>query len=184
MGNTNEREEARLGSSRGRRTSRTVVRATRLGRRPTEAVRGSSTGGWPSLSHPLRIFSSASPAEAKKQLRGATVPKRRTSKQMTMFEEAPTVRGAFPGPADQSNTTITTIDLFAGAGGLSLGFHLADLGYPPVFAVEHEPAAARTFERNFGCDVFAGDIEERTRLSRGRPHHRRSAVPGLQPAGP
>lgn len=55
---------------------------------------------------------------------------------------------------------ITTLDLFAGAGGLSLGFHLADLGYSPVFAVEHEPAAAETFARNFGCDVFAGDIED------------------------
>lgn len=55
---------------------------------------------------------------------------------------------------------IATLDLFAGAGGLSLGFHLADLGYLPVFAVEHEPAAAETFARNFGCDVFAGDIED------------------------
>ena len=56
--------------------------------------------------------------------------------------------------------TITTIDLFAGAGGLSLGFHLADRGLVPVFAVEHEPAAAETFERNFGCEVFTGDIED------------------------
>lgn len=55
---------------------------------------------------------------------------------------------------------IATLDLFAGAGGLSLGFHLADLGYLPVFAVEHDPAAAETFARNFGCDVFAGDIED------------------------
>ena len=55
---------------------------------------------------------------------------------------------------------ITTIDLFAGAGGLSLGLHLADVGFVPVYAVEHEPAAARTFERNFGCEVFAGDIED------------------------
>lgn len=54
---------------------------------------------------------------------------------------------------------ITTIDLFAGAGGLSLGFHLADLGFTPVFAVEHDRAAAATFARNFGCEVFAGDIE-------------------------
>lgn len=59
-----------------------------------------------------------------------------------------------------SGPPITTIDLFAGAGGLSLGFHLADLGFHPVFAVEHEPAAARTFERNFGCEVYAGDIED------------------------
>lgn len=55
--------------------------------------------------------------------------------------------------------TITTVDLFAGAGGLSLGFHLADRGFAPVFAVEHDPAAAATFERNFGCEVFDGDIE-------------------------
>lgn len=54
---------------------------------------------------------------------------------------------------------ITTVDLFAGAGGLSLGFHLADLGYLPVFAVEHDTAAAATFARNFGCAVFDGDIE-------------------------
>ena len=56
-------------------------------------------------------------------------------------------------------TPIRTVDLFAGAGGLSLGFHLADKGFEPVFAVEHEIAAAATFQRNFGCEVFAGDIE-------------------------
>ncbi len=87
------------------------------------------------------------------------MPKQRTKKQMTMFEEVPTIETQSMHPADQSSKTITSIDLFAGAGGLSLGFHLTDLGYLPVFAVEHELAAARTFERNFGCDVFAGDIE-------------------------
>lgn len=61
--------------------------------------------------------------------------------------------------APDAQRTITTIDLFAGAGGLSLGFHEADLGFTPVFAVEHDPAAAATFERNFGCEVFARDIE-------------------------
>lgn len=54
---------------------------------------------------------------------------------------------------------IRTIDLFAGAGGLSLGFHMADKSFSPVFAVEHDVAAANTFRRNFGCDVFADDIE-------------------------
>lgn len=78
---------------------------------------------------------------------------------MTMLKEVPTIDVHATPSANQSSTTITTIDLFAGAGGLSLGFHLADLGYLPVFAVEHELAAARTFERNFGCEVFAGDIE-------------------------
>jgi DNA (cytosine-5)-methyltransferase 1 len=74
---------------------------------------------------------------------------------MTMFETKPVV--ATHGGAVQR--TITTVDLFAGAGGLSLGFHLAECGYTPVFAVEHDHTAAATFERNFGCDVFDGDIE-------------------------
>ncbi len=65
------------------------------------------------------------------------------------------------GPTAEPQTgTITTLDLFAGAGGLSLGFHLADLGFTPVYAVEHDAAAASTFSRNFGCEVFAGDIED------------------------
>ena len=76
-----------------------------------------------------------------------------------MLEEVPTVDAHASHPKDPSNGTITSIDLFAGAGGLSLGFHLADLGYMPVFAVEHESAAAATFARNFGCEVFDGDIE-------------------------
>jgi DNA (cytosine-5)-methyltransferase 1 len=74
---------------------------------------------------------------------------------MTMFESK-------PAAAEHGLTplrVITTVDLFAGAGGLSLGFHLADRGFAPVFAVEHESAAAATFERNFGCEVFDGDIE-------------------------
>lgn len=77
----------------------------------------------------------------------------RGSWQMTMHLHPPATEVDSPGD------TITTIDLFAGAGGLSLGFHLADLDFMPVYAVEHDQAAARTFEQNFGCDVFAGDIE-------------------------
>jgi len=77
------------------------------------------------------------------------------TKQMTMFTERPTLSAE---SKTQSRTTITSIDLFAGAGGLSLGFHLADLGFLPVFAVEHESSAAATFARNFGCEVFDGDI--------------------------
>src|SRR5688500_9097444 len=81
----------------------------------------------------------------------------RNARQMTMFDQSSNSavqddgvgRGGPVGPGSLS----------AGAGGLRLGFHLADLGYTPIFAVEHEPPAAATFERNFGCDVFAGDIE-------------------------
>ena len=56
--------------------------------------------------------------------------------------------------------TITTVDLFAGAGGLSLGFELAGLGYRPEFAVEADPAAARTYKGHFGCPVHDGPIED------------------------
>jgi DNA (cytosine-5)-methyltransferase 1 len=55
---------------------------------------------------------------------------------------------------------IRTLDLFAGAGGLSLGFEQSGLGFEPVFGVEIEPAAARTYKRNFGCPVYDGPIED------------------------
>jgi DNA (cytosine-5)-methyltransferase 1 len=55
---------------------------------------------------------------------------------------------------------IRTLDLFAGAGGLSLGFERAGLGFKPVFAIEIEAGAARTFKRNFGCPVYDGPIED------------------------
>jgi len=59
---------------------------------------------------------------------------------------------------------IRSIDLFAGAGGLTLGFELANaeqdsVRYEPVLAVEHDPAAALTYKANFGVSVFDGDIE-------------------------
>lgn len=57
-------------------------------------------------------------------------------------------------------STITTLDLFAGCGGLSLGFEQAHLGFQPVFAVEIDPAAARTYKGNFDCHVHDGPIEE------------------------
>ncbi len=88
------------------------------------------------------------------------MPSRRTSRQMTIFDEPKAPNHTMKSASGEPTRTITTVDLFAGAGGLSLGFHLADVGYTPVFAVEHEPAAAETFERNFGCEVFAGDIED------------------------
>jgi DNA (cytosine-5)-methyltransferase 1 len=50
------------------------------------------------------------------------------------------------------------LDLFAGAGGMTVGFKAA--GFEPIFAVEIDPAAARTYARNFGAHVHAGPIEE------------------------
>jgi DNA (cytosine-5)-methyltransferase 1 len=57
-------------------------------------------------------------------------------------------------------TMLRTLDLFAGAGGLSLGFEQAAHGFESVSAVEIDLAAARTFKRNFGCPVFDGPIEK------------------------
>jgi DNA (cytosine-5)-methyltransferase 1 len=59
-----------------------------------------------------------------------------------------------------SRETITTLDLFAGCGGLSLGFERIGVGYLPVFAVEVDPAAARTFKGHFGSEVYDGPIED------------------------
>lgn len=60
--------------------------------------------------------------------------------------------------------SIQSIDLFAGAGGLTLGFELANavqdaVHYEPVLAVEHDAAAALTYKTNFGVSVIDGDIE-------------------------
>ena len=54
---------------------------------------------------------------------------------------------------------LTSIDLFAGAGGLSLGLELA--GFESLVAVEHDPSAARTYEYNFpGAQVVCRDIRK------------------------
>lgn len=50
------------------------------------------------------------------------------------------------------------IDLFSGAGGMSLGFQRA--GFDVLLAVEKEPDFARTYEANFGPHVIVGDIAE------------------------
>ena len=83
----------------------------------------------------------------------------KTTRQMKIIEEVLTVEANARSRLIKFDKAITSIDLFAGAGGLTLGFHLADLDFLPVFAVEHESAAAATFARNFGCEVFDGDIE-------------------------
>jgi DNA (cytosine-5)-methyltransferase 1 len=69
--------------------------------------------------------------------------------------------------ADQ--TVITTLDLFAGAGGLSTGLRQGDDRFTPVRAVELDPSAAATYALNHGGAVrsgrivgdvvYAGDIE-------------------------
>jgi DNA (cytosine-5)-methyltransferase 1 len=50
------------------------------------------------------------------------------------------------------------IDLFAGCGGLTLGFKR--LGFEPILAIEKEPDFARTYAANFGDHCIAGEIEK------------------------
>lgn len=49
------------------------------------------------------------------------------------------------------------IDLFSGAGGLTLGFTWA--GFEPILAVERESDFAATYASNFGDHIVASDIE-------------------------
>jgi DNA (cytosine-5)-methyltransferase 1 len=50
------------------------------------------------------------------------------------------------------------IDLFAGAGGMSLGFQSA--GFTPVFAIDHDRHATDTYRANFGDHAICGDIRD------------------------
>ena len=59
---------------------------------------------------------------------------------------------------------LTTIDLFAGCGGMTLGF--SDEGFVPVLAVENNFAAAATYAANFGEQhTFYGDIKDLRKAS-------------------
>lgn len=62
-------------------------------------------------------------------------------------------------PRRGGGRTFGLIDLFAGAGGMTLGFHRA--GFRSIFAVEIDSAAAKTYAANFGSAyVYAGPIED------------------------
>jgi DNA (cytosine-5)-methyltransferase 1 len=65
-------------------------------------------------------------------------------------------------PSSKKNKNIgnirvfTVIDLFAGAGGFTEGFVQA--GFMPIYAVENNKDAAKTYEANFGPHCYKDDI--------------------------
>lgn len=65
------------------------------------------------------------------------------------------------------------VDLFAGAGGLTLGMKWA--GLEPVLAVERENDFARTYAENFGRHCLARDIE--SLVESGTMHYGDAATP-------
>jgi DNA (cytosine-5)-methyltransferase 1 len=56
--------------------------------------------------------------------------------------------------------SITVLDLFAGAGGLTQGFYETSSRFVTDRAVEFEPAAAASFAATFGDKVYPGPIQE------------------------
>lgn len=56
-------------------------------------------------------------------------------------------------------TPYSLVDLFAGCGGMTLGFEQTGR-FRSVFAVEWEKAAAETYRRNFGDHIVASQIEQ------------------------
>ncbi len=59
------------------------------------------------------------------------------------------------------SATISVLDLFSGAGGLTTGFKLASDRYQTVRAVENDRSAAATYEANHGKGtVYCGDIQQ------------------------
>ncbi|MDJ1372721.1 DNA (cytosine-5-)-methyltransferase [Gulosibacter molinativorax] len=60
-----------------------------------------------------------------------------------------------------TSSTIRVLDLFAGAGGLTAGFHESSERFETVSAVEMDPAAAASFEATFGRGiVYTGSIQD------------------------
>ncbi|WP_103663167.1 DNA cytosine methyltransferase [Microbacterium sp. CJ77] len=65
-----------------------------------------------------------------------------------------------PTSTSPATRSISVLDLFAGAGGLTAGFHSASARYRVNRAVELDVSAAATFAATFGSDlVYRGGIE-------------------------
>ncbi len=123
--------------------------------------------------------SGQSEVESPRCLPGAgELPKSGISHQQSRHEVGPSPRSFRPPEATEvpegMNRALATVDLFAGAGGLSLGFH--DAGFRILLGSDFDRDAARTFRRTFPDTPFAevpieqlrsNDILAATGCSRG-----------------
>jgi DNA (cytosine-5)-methyltransferase 1 len=71
------------------------------------------------------------------------------------------------------------VDLFTGAGGLSLGFHWA--GWKPVIANDIDPVFLQTYKNNIGGEIISGDIRDKEvfAIIVERALHAKKKNPGL-----
>ncbi|MBL8713172.1 MAG: DNA (cytosine-5-)-methyltransferase [Alphaproteobacteria bacterium] len=84
--------------------------------------------------------------------RGDTVPRR------TVMETLKGIVSEIKGKSENENSSFTFIDLFAGIGGMRLGFEAA--GGKCVFTSEWDQHSRKTYQENFPCDhEVAGDIK-------------------------
>lgn len=65
-----------------------------------------------------------------------------------------------PFERESQPNSISMLDLFAGAGGLTHGFYSASPRFYTKRAVEMDPAAAASYSATFGPKVYAGSIQD------------------------
>lgn len=73
--------------------------------------------------------------------------------------------------------TYRVIDLFCGAGGMTLGF--VEAGFESVWAIDNDAAAVETYKANFGNHADCADIEQW--LAQGKPIPKADVVIGGPP---
>ena len=80
-------------------------------------------------------------------------PRKPALRATSLYGQQPPVRRGRPAAA------YSAVSLFSGCGGLDLGAELTG-SVKSVWAVDNDPWATRTYERNLGSHVWVGDIRE------------------------
>ncbi len=86
---------------------------------------------------------------------------KRITRQMMAKEEEAVYHARVSGALETRRTKPKVIDLFCGAGGMTLGFtKLCGHCFIPVWANDNDPAAAKTYNANFSGHCQEGDIND------------------------